>query len=155
MVVEQQDTILVAMQQDMGSCDMEFWAAELGGVLSEVDHSLKHLKKWMKPRKVSTPIVAQPAKSYLLPEPLGSILIIGAWNYPLLLVLSPLVAAISAGNCAIIKPSELSANMSKLVAQLIPEYLDNDTFAVVEGAVAETTESVSYNHLTLPTTRIV
>lgn len=144
MVVEQQDKIFVAMQQDLGRCDMESWTAELGGVISEVDHSLKHLKKWMKPRKVSTPIVAQPAKSYILPEPLGSILIIGAWNYPLLLVLSPLVAAISAGNCAVIKPSELSANMSKLVAQLIPQYLDNDTFAVVEGAVAETTELLKH-----------
>ena len=144
MVVEQQDKIFVAMQQDLGRCDMESWTAELGGVISEVDHSIKHLKKWVKPRKVSTPIIAQPGKSYILPEPLGTILIIGAWNYPLLLVLSPLVAAISAGNCALIKPSELSANMSQLVAQLIPQYLDNDAVAVVEGAVDETTELLKH-----------
>lgn len=144
MVIEQQDKIFVAMQQDLGRCDMESWTAELGGVISEVDHSVKHLKKWMKPRKVSTPIVAQPGKSYILPEPLGSILIIGAWNYPLLLVLSPLVAAVSAGNCALIKPSELSVNMSKLVAQLIPQYLDNNAIAVVEGAVDETTELLKH-----------
>lgn len=144
LVVEQQDKIFVAMQQDLGRCDMESWTAELGGVISEVDHSVKHLKKWMKPRKVSTPVVAQPGKSYILPEPLGSILIIGAWNYPLLLVLSPLVAAISAGNCALIKPSELSANMSNLLAQLVPKYLDNDAFVVVEGAVDETTELLKH-----------
>jgi aldehyde dehydrogenase (NAD+) len=144
MVVEQQDKIFAAMQKDLGRCDMESWTAELGGVISEVDHSVKHLKKWMKPRKVSTPIVAQPGKSYILPEPLGTILIIGAWNYPLLLVLSPLVAAVSAGNCALIKPSELSANMSALMAELIPKYLDNEAFAVIEGAVDETTELLKH-----------
>jgi aldehyde dehydrogenase (NAD+) len=140
MVIEQQEQIFEAMNKDLGRCNMESWTAELGGVISEVDHTVKHLKKWMKPRKVSTPIVAQPASSYMLPEPLGTILIIGAWNYPLLLVLSPLVAAISAGNCAVIKPSELSANMSKLIAKLVPQYLDNNAIAVVEGAVEETTE---------------
>lgn len=144
MVLEQQDHIFLAMQKDLGRCDMESWTAELGGVVSEVDHSIKHIKKWIKPRKVSTPIVAQPGKSYILPEPLGTILIIGAWNYPLLLVLSPLVAAISAGNGAVIKPSELSANMSTLVAKLIPQYLDNEAFAVVEGAVDETTELLKH-----------
>ncbi|GAC19208.1 aldehyde dehydrogenase family protein [Paraglaciecola arctica] len=144
MVLEQQDNIFTAMQKDLGRCDMESWTAELGGVVSEVDHSIKHLKKWMKPRKVSTPIIAQPGKSYILPEPLGTILIIGAWNYPLLLVLSPLVAAVSAGNCALIKPSELSANMSKLVAKMVSLYLDNDAIDVVEGAVKETTELLKH-----------
>jgi aldehyde dehydrogenase (NAD+) len=144
MVLEQQDEIFVAMRQDLGRCNMESWTAELGGVISEVDHSLKHLKKWVKPRKVATPIIAQPGKSYILPEPLGTILIIGAWNYPLLLVLSPLISAVSAGNNALIKPSELSANVSKLLAKLIPQYLDNDAFAVVEGAVDETTELLKH-----------
>ena len=144
MVLEQQDNIFVAMQKDLGRCDMESWTAELGGVVSEVDHSIKHLKKWMKARKVSTPIIAQPGKSYILPEPLGTILIIGAWNYPLLLVLSPLVAAISAGNCALIKPSELSANMSTLLAKMVSQYLDNDAIDVVEGAVDETTELLKH-----------
>jgi aldehyde dehydrogenase (NAD+) len=144
MVVEQQDKIFVAMQQDLGRCNMESWTAELGGVISEVDHSLKHLKKWVKPQKVPTPIIAQPGKSYMLPEPLGTILIIGAWNYPLLLVFSPLISAISAGNSAIIKPSELSANVSKLLVELVAQYLDNDAFAVVEGAVDETTELLKH-----------
>jgi len=144
MVVEQQDKIFAAMQEDLGRCDMESWTAELGGVISEVDHSLKHLKKWVKPRKVSTPIIAQPGKSYMLPEPLGTILIIGAWNYPLLLVLSPLISAVSAGNNALIKPSELSANVSTLLAELVAQYLDPDAFAVVEGAVNETTELLKH-----------
>jgi aldehyde dehydrogenase (NAD+) len=80
----------------------------------------------------------------MLPEPLGTILIIGAWNYPLLLVLSPLISAVSAGNNALIKPSELSANESKLMAELVAQYLDNDAFAVVEGAVDETTELLKH-----------
>ncbi|WP_299072393.1 aldehyde dehydrogenase family protein [uncultured Paraglaciecola sp.] len=144
MVLEQQDNIFAAMQQDLGRCNMESWTAELGGVITEADHAIKHLKKWAKPRKVSTPIVAQPGKSYMLPEPLGTILIIGAWNYPLLLVLSPLIAAISAGNNALIKPSELSPNVSKLVAEMVAQYLDNEAFAVVEGAVEETTELLKH-----------
>jgi aldehyde dehydrogenase (NAD+) len=144
MVVDQQDRIFAAMQEDLGRCDMESWTAELGGVISEVDHSLKHLKKWVKARKVPTPIIAQPGKSYMLPEPLGTILIIGAWNYPLLLVLSPLISAVSAGNNALIKPSELSANVSTLLAELVAKYLDPDAFAVVEGAVDETTELLKH-----------
>ncbi|WP_289028939.1 aldehyde dehydrogenase family protein [uncultured Paraglaciecola sp.] len=140
LVVEKQEPILLALQKDLGRCDMESWTAELGGVISEVEHTVKHLKKWMKPRKVSTPIAAQPGKSYVLPEPLGTVLIIGAWNYPLLLVLGPLIAAISAGNCALIKPSELSPNISGLLAEQIPKYLDQLAVEVVEGAVDETSE---------------
>ncbi|MGS2721154.1 aldehyde dehydrogenase family protein [Paraglaciecola aestuariivivens] len=144
MVEEHQDAILNALQLDLGRCAMESWTAELGGVISEVKHALKHIKKWSKARKVKTPLVAQPGASYILPEPLGNVLIIGAWNYPLLLVLSPLVAAIAAGNCAVIKPSELSANMSQLLARLIPRYLDSQAVCVVEGAVAETTELLKH-----------
>lgn len=144
LVLEQQDAIFAAMKTDLGRCDMESWTSELGGVVSEAEHAAKHLKKWMKPRKVSTPIIAQPGKSYILPEPLGVVLIIGAWNYPLLLVLAPLIAAVSAGNCAVIKPSELSPRVSALLEREIPNYLDKDAFAVVEGAVEETTELLSH-----------
>jgi aldehyde dehydrogenase (NAD+) len=140
MVLEQEDAIFLAMKKDLGRCNMESWTAELGGVISEVNHTLKHLKKWMKPRKVSTPMIAQPGKSYMLPEPLGTVLIIGAWNYPLLMVLNPLISTIAAGNCGLIKPSELSANTSKLLAELIPQYLDKEALVVIEGAVHETTE---------------
>lgn len=140
LVLAHQEAIFAALTKDLGRCDMESWTAELGGVISEVEHTVKHLKKWMKPRKVSTPIAAQPGKSYVLPEPLGTVLIIGAWNYPLLLVLGPLIAAISAGNCALIKPSELSPNISGLLAEQIPKYLDQQAVVVVEGAVDETSE---------------
>ncbi|GAA6182900.1 MULTISPECIES: aldehyde dehydrogenase family protein [Alteromonadaceae] len=149
LIHEKQDVLLAALEQDLGKCKTEAWISELGFVLGDIQHTLKHLKKWMKPRKKSTPLGAQPGKSYILPEPLGTILIIGAWNYPFQLLLAPLVAAIAAGNCAVLKPSELAANMSKLLAELIPEYLDNNAFAVVEGAVDETTELLAqrFDHI--------
>ena len=140
MTEEQQDKIATALMKDLNKGTVESWTSEIGFVIGDVDHTIKHLKKWMKPRKVSTPLAAQPGKSYRLPEPLGTVLIIGAWNYPFQLVIAPLIAAIAAGNCAVLKPSELSANTSNVLAELIPQYLDKDAFYVVEGAVDETTE---------------
>ncbi|MEP4890259.1 MAG: aldehyde dehydrogenase family protein [Aliiglaciecola sp.] len=149
LIHEKQNLLLEALAADLGKCKTEAWISELGFVLSDIKHTLKHLKKWMKPRKKSTPLGAQPGKSYVLPEPLGTVLIIGAWNYPFQLLLAPLVAAIAAGNCAVLKPSELASHMSKLLAELIPEYLDTNTFAVVEGAVDETTELLAqrFDHI--------
>lgn len=142
MMLAHQDRISAALKADLGKSSEEAWISEIGYSISEIEHSLKHLNKWAKPRKVSTPLAAQPGKSYLLPEPLGTVLIIGAWNYPFQLVIAPLVAAISAGNFAVLKPSELSINTSALLAELLPQYLDKEAFAVVEGAVEETTELV-------------
>ncbi|MDO6692291.1 aldehyde dehydrogenase family protein [Aliiglaciecola sp. 3_MG-2023] len=149
LIHEKQGVLLEALAADLGKCKTEAWISELGFVLSDIKHTLKHLKKWMKPRKTSTPMGAQPGKSYVLPEPLGTVLIIGAWNYPFQLLLAPLVAAIAAGNCAVLKPSELAENMSKLLSEVIPEYLDNNAFAVVEGAVDETTELLAqrFDHI--------
>lgn len=140
MLVEQESAFLTALKQDLSKCEYEAWTSEIGYTVSDIEHTIKSLKKWMKPRKVSTPLVAQPGKSYQLPEPLGTVLIIGAWNYPIQLVLGPLVAAIAAGNCAVMKPSELSPACSALIAKLLPEYIDTQAFYVLEGAVPETTE---------------
>jgi aldehyde dehydrogenase (NAD+) len=87
----------------------------------------------MRPDKVSTPLSNQPGHSQVVHEPLGVVLIIAPWNYPVNLVLTPLIGAIAAGNCAAIKPSEVSARTSGLLARLIPAYLDPDAFAVFEG----------------------
>ena len=139
LVTENQSAIAEALKKDLNKGEVEAYTSEIGFVIGDIDHTLKHLKKWMRPRKVSTPIVAQPGTSFKMPEPLGTVLIIGAWNYPFQLVLAPLVAAIAAGNHAILKPSELSAHTSALIAKLVPRYLDSHAFAVVEGAVNETT----------------
>src|SRR3954469_2882878 len=106
---------------------------------SEADHALAHLRQWMKPVSVSTPLVLQPARVQVQFDPLGVGLIIGTWNYPVMLTLSPLVAAISGGNTAVIKPSEMAAATADVIARLIPKYLDRDAFSVVLGAAPETT----------------
>jgi aldehyde dehydrogenase (NAD+) len=112
---------------------------ETGTVLAEIGHTLSHLKAWMRPDKVSTPLSNQPGHSQVVHEPLGVVLIIAPWNYPVNLVLTPLIGAIAAGNCAAIKPSEVSARTSGLLARLIPAYLDPDAFAVFEGGAEVST----------------
>lgn len=128
-----------ALETDLGKCDMEAWASEIGFLLNDIAHTRKHLGNWSAPRKVSTPLVAWPGKSYQLPEPLGTVLIIGAWNYPLQLTLAPYIAALAAGNCAVLKPSELAPATSEIIATLIPKYLDSSTVAVVEGGKDQST----------------
>eukprot|EP00698_Gefionella_okellyi_P024747 TRINITY_DN8817_c0_g1_i2.p1 TRINITY_DN8817_c0_g1~~TRINITY_DN8817_c0_g1_i2.p1 ORF type:complete len:278 (+),score=46.09 TRINITY_DN8817_c0_g1_i2:100-933(+) len=113
--------------------------AEINNSLMEITSISKNFKSWMKQRKVSTNLPVQPASGYLLPEPLGVVLIIAPWNYPLGLLLMPLAAALAAGNCCIVKPSEVSVNVSKVLATLLPKYLDTRGIAVVEGGVPETT----------------
>ncbi len=109
---------------------------------SEIDHVLAHLRRWMKPLRVSTPVVLAPSRSHVRFDPLGVGLIIGTWNYPLMLTLSPLTAAISAGNAAVIKPSELAPASADTLARLIPKYLDADAFSVVLGGASTTTALV-------------
>jgi acyl-CoA reductase-like NAD-dependent aldehyde dehydrogenase len=106
---------------------------------SEIDHVLSHLRHWMKPLPVSTPLLLAPSHGQVRFDPLGVALIIGTWNYPLMLTLSPLAAAISAGNAAVIKPSEVSAATAEALARFLPQYLDREAFSVVLGAVPETT----------------
>lgn len=139
MTSENQAQIRDALKKDLNKCELEAYTGEIGYVLGEIDYSVKKLRKWMQPRSVATPMVAQPGKSYIQPEPLGTVLIIGAWNYPYQLVIAPLIAAIAAGNCAVIKPSELSPNTSAIIAELVGKYLDKEAFLVVEGGVEETT----------------
>ena len=97
---------------------------------SEIDHVLAHLRHWMKPLPVSTPLLLAPSHGQVRFDPLGVGLIIGTWNYPVMLTLSPLVAAISAGNAAVIKPSEVSAATAEVMAQLVPQYLDRKAFSL-------------------------
>ena len=104
----------------------------------EVKLTLKKLAKWTRPERVATPIHLRPAKSRIVREPLGVVLIIAPWNYPVQLLLGPLVGAIAAGNCAVLKPSEITAHTSGVLAKLVRRYLDPECFAVFEGGVPET-----------------
>src|SRR5262244_1469951 len=107
-------------------------------ITSEVNHALAHLRRWMKPLSISTPLVLMPSHTEVRFDPLGVGLIIGTWNYPVMLTLSPLIAAISGGNAAVIKPSEMAAATADVIASRLPEYLDRNAFSVVTGAVRET-----------------
>ena len=138
LLVDREAELLAAVRADLGKCAFEGWFAEIGLVISEIDHARKNLRRWMRPERVWTPLIAQPAASRIQREPLGVVLIIGAWNYPLQLVLIPLVAAIAAGNCAVLKPSEVAGASSAALAMHLPNVLDHDAFAIVEGDAAVT-----------------
>jgi aldehyde dehydrogenase (NAD+) len=140
MLEENEKAIYKALRNDLGKCEFESHVSEYGFVLKDIILFLKKTKLWAKTRTVNTPLLLQPGKSTITPEPLGTVLIMGAWNYPLQLVLSPMVAALAAGNCVVLKPSELASATSNLLAKLIPKYLDSKGVAVYEGGIEETTE---------------
>ncbi|MBL8716268.1 MAG: aldehyde dehydrogenase family protein [Myxococcales bacterium] len=139
MIEEREGEILEALRVDVGKPRMEAYVAELGFVLGEIAMVKKKLPAWTRPERVAAPASTQPARAEIHKDPLGVVLLIGPWNYPFQLVVAPLIGAIAAGNCAVVKPSEMTPNVSALLARLLPQYLDPDVVKVVEGGVAETT----------------
>ncbi|MHC5610129.1 MAG: aldehyde dehydrogenase [Nostoc sp.] len=133
-IIEHEQSIVEALQADLHKPELETYLTEIG-VIKEIDYAIKHLKKWSKPKKaaVSFDFFSYSAKIY--PEPLGLVLIIGPWNYPFQLIISPLIGAIAAGNCAIIKPSEIASHTSHIIAEIIAKHFDPAYIAVVEGDV--------------------
>ncbi len=131
-VIEANKTrVLVALKSDLHKPELEGYYEF--GVMAEIDYTLKHLKQWLKPQRVSTPLVSFPGKAEIHPEPLGVALILSAWNYPFTLTMTPLVGAIAAGNCAIIKPSEFAPATSEIIAQMIHDNFDQRYLSVIEG----------------------
>ncbi|MFF5635949.1 aldehyde dehydrogenase family protein [Streptomyces sp. NPDC012825] len=126
-----------ALYDDLRKGRTESHLTEIGGVLAEIEHALRHLDRWMRPRRVAVPMNIKPATARVHPEPLGVCLIVAPWNYPLTLTLNPLVGVLAAGNAAVVKPSELAPATSALLADLLPRCLE--AVAVVGGAVEETT----------------
>jgi aldehyde dehydrogenase (NAD+) len=139
LMVEHEQDFMDALAEDLGKHALEAWSTEISYVADTAAYCRKKLRKWTRRRKVATPVVGQPGRSWIQPEPLGVVLVIGAWNYPLQLTLSGAAAAISAGNCVLMKPSELAPATSATVARLVPEYLDPECIKVIEGGVPETT----------------
>jgi aldehyde dehydrogenase (NAD+) len=135
---EREAEALAALRADLGKPALEGYAGEVAFLKAEIDHTLKHLPGWLKPEKVATPMANFPASSTIHHDPLGVTLIIAPWNYPLQLALGPLVGAIAGGNCAVLKPSEVSGHTSSLLARWLSDFAP-DCVAVVEGGVAETT----------------
>ncbi|MGI9603486.1 MAG: aldehyde dehydrogenase family protein [Acidimicrobiales bacterium] len=135
MLAENDVRLTSALAADVGKPSTEGWATDVGATAGEIAHIRKHMAKWAKPRRASLPIAAQPGKGRVVPEPLGVVLIVAPWNYPIQLLLNPLAAALAAGNAAVCKPSELAPATSALLAELLPRYLDDEAVVVVEGDV--------------------
>jgi aldehyde dehydrogenase (NAD+) len=125
--------VLKALKQDLNKPEAEAFITEIAILLEETNYALKNLKRWTKAHRVKTPMVLFGAKSWIYPEPYGVALIIAPWNFPFQLSIAPLIGAIAAGNCAIIKPSEYAPHTSKVLAQMIEEIFDEQFVAVVEG----------------------
>ena len=128
-----EDLILEALAADLGKPKLEAASNETIHCLQEIDYALKHLATWLKPQRASTPLPLLPATSEIVREPLGVALIISPWNYPFQLAVAPLVGAIAAGNCAILKPSELAPHTANALATLVAETFEPDYITVTCG----------------------
>ncbi|MEZ4857885.1 MAG: aldehyde dehydrogenase [Flavobacteriaceae bacterium] len=140
-VLKQNEKLLFeAIYNDFKKSSFETWATELALIYKEIQLAKKQLSSWARPKRVPTNLINFPSKSYIIPKPLGVCLVIGAWNYPYQLSLSPVVAAIAAGNTVVLKPSEIPSETSKVMHKLISENFEESFFTVVEGGVTVTTE---------------
>lgn len=143
--------ILRALHKDLHKSGLEAYSSEIGYVYGELNYTIKKLRKWMKPRRVMDSIVTLPSKTYIYPQPLGVVLIVGPWNYPFQLILAPLIGAIAAGNCAIVKPSNKSANTSLIIEKIIEEAFPREYISIVQGSgsrvVPELIDRYDFNHI--------
>jgi len=146
---DSQEKITDALFQDLGKPKFEAIVTEVAYCGEEIDYFLKYLDRWAKHQPVKTPLNFFPAKSFIVPEPLGQVLIISPWNYPFQLAIIPLLGAIAAGNCAIIKPSEITPNTSKVLSDLMAQIFDPSYITVVEGdkTVAQELLQQKFDHI--------
>ncbi|MDO5037636.1 MAG: aldehyde dehydrogenase [Tissierellia bacterium] len=133
LVENHQEEISQALYLDLGKSSFEAYETEIGLVLGELKDTLKHLRAWARPKRVPSPLSNFPARSARYPEPYGRVLIMSPWNYPFQLALVPLIGALAAGNCAILKPSNYSKHTSALLKKLLGQTFEEDYVAVLEG----------------------
>jgi aldehyde dehydrogenase (NAD+) len=133
LLTEGEQELLDALAADLGKPGIEGWSTELQHVKNEVADILRHLERWVRPQRVGVRALLRPARAQVVPEPLGVVLVIAPWNYPVHLLLLPMAYAIAAGNAVVGKPSEVSAATSAVLARLVPKYLDTEAVAIVEG----------------------
>ena len=138
MCKEREADIAGALATDLGRTPVEAWMGDVASTAGEAAYARKHLRKWMRRKRVSVPLAQLPSRAWVQYDPLGVVLVIGPWNYPFYLSMAPVVAAAAAGNCVVIKPSELAPATSALIADLVPRYLDRDAVRVVQGDAATT-----------------
>ncbi len=139
-ILQNENLLYEAIYKDFGKSKFDTFTTEISFILNDIKYYLKNLKSLSKPKKVRTNLVNQIGKSRIHSEPLGNILVIGAWNYPYQLSLSPIVAALAAGNCCILKPSEIAENTMKAMVKIINENFPPEYLFAYEGGIDETTE---------------
>ena len=130
---ERADDVLAALKSDLGKPGLEAYVAEVFFLLTEIRLFCKKLKRWAKPKRAGHPFYVLPARSEIRREPFGCVLVIGPWNYPIQLALSPLVTAVAAGNCVILKPSEIASSSSDVLSEIVAEAFDPAHVTVIEG----------------------
>lgn len=133
MLRQHESELVTALSADLGKNSYDSWVTEIGYLHRDIRHTRKHLRSWLTAKRLSHPLLAWPGRSEIRPEPLGVVLIFGAWNYPVQLLLSPLVAALAAGNCAVIKPSELAPATAELLERILPNFLSRNAVQLVTG----------------------
>ncbi len=143
MMVENEAAIATALAEDLDRTPFEAWLADSASTAGEARFAAKRVKRWTRRRFRMLEVSQLPGRGWIEYEPYGTVLIIGAWNYPIYLTLGPLVGAIAAGNTVVLKPSEIAPASSHLMAELVPRYLDSDAIAVVEGDGAVSQELIA------------
>ncbi|WP_047095729.1 aldehyde dehydrogenase [Chryseobacterium lactis] len=144
LIISNESILYEAISKDFGKSKFDTFTTELSFILKDIDYYLKNLKSLAKPKKVSTNLANQLGSSKIYADPLGCILVIGAWNYPYQLSLSPIVAAMAAGNCCILKPSEIAEHTMKAMSAIINENFPSDYLYVYEGGIEETTALLQF-----------
>uniref|UniRef100_A0A669DFX8 Aldehyde dehydrogenase 3 family, member B1 n=1 Tax=Oreochromis niloticus TaxID=8128 RepID=A0A669DFX8_ORENI len=138
MIKDNEEQIVNALHKDLTKPKFEAILSEVDIVMNELHYALSNLTSWMQPEYVSKNLATKLDDCFVRREPLGVVLIIGPWNYPMQLLILPMIGAIAAGNCVVIKPSEVSAATDNLITELMPKYLSKDCYAVVRGGPKET-----------------
>ena len=144
-VLQYEDDIAKALYSDLKKSKEESWATETGLLVAEIKNAIKNLRVWMQPKKVSAGLVTFPSSAKIYRDPLGVVLIIAPWNYPLQLLLIPLVGAIGGGNCAVLKPSELAPATEQFITKFIAEVFPDNYIKVITGSGAEVVPAMINN----------
>jgi aldehyde dehydrogenase (NAD+) len=149
LMVENEAAIAAALEADLGRSPFEAWLADIASTAGEAKDAAKNVRKWMRRKYRLLELSQLPGRGWVEYEPYGTVLIIGAWNFPFVLTLGPAVGAIAAGNTVVLKPSEVCPASSALMAELVPKYLDNDAIVVIEGdgAVSQELIAEGFDHI--------
>jgi len=132
-IMQYEEDLYASLQEDLKKNREESWVTELGFLIAEVNHTLKHLRSWMQPERVATNLLNFPSSSKIISEPLGVVLIIAPWNYPLQLLFAPLIGAIAAGNCVVLKPSEFAPATARVMEKIVSENFTPEQILYVQG----------------------